>query len=135
MKTTDVILTLGLSLLLATYAHRLDTRQSRAMVAGYAFLASAKYLSLSRGEKDDTVKMMKKIGYVILCVSPSFEHWHDVFALVGYTYCFFADYDSSVAPLAIYYILGAEATTSVPSKVARSLLGFGVMMGFKSPLQ
>ena len=135
MELIDWILITGYVLLILTYARHIDTIQSMAVVGGYTLLVLSKRLEVTHGKHDTITKRVKQIGYTILLLSPSFEHWHDVFALIGYGFCIAYRFDESVAPLAIYYLLGAEGTTSYLSKFARSLLGFGMMMGFKSPLQ
>lgn len=135
ITSIDVLVITGYILLILAYARKLDTRQSIAAVIGYTLLIAGKRLEATRGKDDTITKRAKQFGYLVLFLSPSFEHWHDIFAVIGYTYCVFAKFDESVAPLAIYYILGAQGTTSNLSKVARSLLGFVMMMGFKSPLR
>jgi uncharacterized membrane protein len=131
----DVLLIIGYILLILAYVQRITTRQSIAAVIGYTLLLIGKRFEFSYGRDDDMTKRIKRAGYMVLFASPSFEHWHDIFALIGYMYCALAKFDESTAPLAIYYILGAEVTTSHLSKLARSLLGFAMMMGVKSPLQ
>jgi hypothetical protein len=132
---TDIVLFLGLGLLILGYSRRLHTRQSIAMVCGYLFLLVAKMLELTRGIKDLGARRAKQLGYSILLLSPSFKHWHDVFALIGYSFCIFYEFDKAVTPLALYFILGAESTTSQLSKFSRLLLGVATILGFKSPLQ
>ena len=132
---SDTLLFLGVALLILTYSNRLDSRQSISLVCGFTVLGFAKYLQLTRGKKDPLAMRVKQAGYALLLLSPSYEHWHDVFAVIGYGFCMQFKFGESIAPLAIYYILGAQSTTSHLSKVARALLGLGIMMGFKSPLQ
>ena len=134
ITSTDILLITGYILLILAYARHVN-RQSIAAMIGYTLLLISKRLEFARGKTDKVTKRIKQAGYMVLFLSPSFEHWYDIFALIGYTFCIFKKFDESSAPLAIYYILGAEATASDLSKFARSLLGVGLMMGFKSPLQ
>jgi len=131
----DIFIILGYALLIIVYGQHLETRQSIAAVLGYTLLLIGKRLEFARGKDDLLTKRTKQAGYGVLFFSPSFTHWYDAFAIVGYAYCLFGMFDESTPPLSIYYILGAEQTTSHLSMVARSVLGIALMMGYKSPLQ
>lgn len=134
IKSTDILLVLGYLLLILVYSQHLHTRQSIAAVVGYTFLLVAKRLEYAANEQE-VVKKVKKMGYAILLLSPSFTHWYDVLAVIGYVFCIFGMFDESVPPLAIYYILGANQTTATLSMLGRSTLGLALTMGYKNPLQ
>ena len=135
IKAADILLILGYVLLILVYSQHLHSRQNIAAVAGYTFLLLAKRLEYSKGKNNAMTKRVKRIGYAILFLSPSFTHWYDSFAIIGYTLCIFGMFDESAPPLAIYYILGANSTSATLSMVGRSALGLALMMGYKSPLQ
>lgn len=132
---SDAVYFLGAVLLILAYSNHLDSRQSLSLVCGFSVLGFAKKLEFSRGKRDPFAMKVKRAGYALLLLSPSYEHWHDVFAVIGYGFCTHFKFDESIPPLAIYYILGSQSATSQLSKVARALLGLGIVMGFKSPLQ
>lgn len=135
IKVPDILFILGYVLLILVYSQHLQTRQSIASIAGYTVLLLAKRLEYSRGKHDKITKEVKKIGYAILFLSPSFTHWYDALAIIGYMFCIFGMFDDSAPPLAVYYILGANQTTATLSMIGRSLLGLALMMGYKSPFQ
>lgn len=135
ITTPDIFILMAYLMLIIVYGQRLDNRQSIAAVAGYTLLILGKRFEWSRGKDNILTKRIKQVGYGVLFFSPSFTHWYDALAVIGYIYCIFGMFDQSVPPLALYYVLGAEKTTSHLSKVARSVLGTAMMMGFKSPLQ
>jgi hypothetical protein len=135
LTVTDVFLICGYAALIAVYAQALNTRESIAAVAGYTALLVGKRFEYSHGKDHTLTKRVKQLGYSILFASPSYSHWYDLFAVVGYTYCVFGMFDEATPPLALYYIMGAEKSTSYVPMVARAILGPAIIMGYKSPLQ
>lgn len=132
---TDVILVAGYILLIVVYAQKLDHRESIAAVAGYTTLLLGKRFEYSYGKDHRLTSAIKQLGYSALFLSPSYNHWYDLLAVIGYTFCVFGMFDEAAAPLAAYYVLGAENTTGALPKLGRSLLGPALIMGYKSPLQ
>lgn len=135
LTATDIFLVCGYVLLISVYAQHLNSRESIAAVLGYTTLLVAKRLEYSHGKDHRLTKRTKQLGYSILFASPSYTHWHDLFAVVGYTYCVFGMFDDATPPLALYYVLGAENSASLVSMVGRAIVGPAIIMGYRSPLQ
>lgn len=132
LSPTDFLLITGYLLLIFVYAQHFHTRQSIAAIVGYTALLVGKRLEYS-GKDSSLVKNVKKVGYAALLMTPSFEHWHDVFAIIGYVYCVLGMTDQSPPPLAAYYLLGAERSLSDVSRLGRSLVAMALIFGYKSP--
>lgn len=130
----DIFLIIAYTILILVYAQHLTTRQNIAAVVGYTILLIAKRFEFENGKKDPITIRLKQVGYSALLLSPSFTNWYDAFAIIGYLFCLAGHFDESSTPLAIYYVMGGQHTTSMLSKSAKALLAFALSMGYKSPL-
>ncbi len=122
-------------LMIVTFVSKIDTRRGLASVMGYAILIVAKQLELAKASKQTTIDRIRRVGYVTLLFSPSYEHYFDIFGLVGYIMAIAGGkyYDMSGPFMALYH------TTALPTAdglyfVARACAALALALGYKNPL-
>jgi len=122
-------------LMIVTFASKIHTRRGLASIVGYAILIVAKQIEIAKGAKQTTIDRIRRVGYVTLLFSPSYEHLFDIFGVVGYTMAIAGGkyYDMSGPVMALYH------TTALPNAegmyfVARACAALTLALGYKNPL-
>lgn len=135
IQGADVMFILAYALLILVYSGHLKSRQNIAAVVGYTLLLIAKRFEYIRGKSDKLTTKIHQMGYIALLFSPSFAHWYDILAIIGFVFSIFGFFDESSPFLSLYHVLGANQTSSYLSMTGRSMLGMALVFGYKSPLQ
>jgi hypothetical protein len=120
-------------LMIVTFASKIHTRRGLASVAGYAILIMAKQIEISKGAKQSTIDTMRKVGYMTLLFSPSYEHWFDAYGVIGYALAILGEFDNAAPFMALYHT-SALPTAHGTYFVARACAALSLALGYKNPL-
>jgi hypothetical protein len=127
----DFVIVVSYVLLIASHMDHLYSHV--AAIMGYTLLIVGKRLEWSRGNRDETVLLLRQAGVVCLIFTPSYDRWTDVFALVGYVYVLAGRIDDAIVPLSLYQALLTPVVTTPLQFWARAGLAVSLALGYSIP--